>query len=71
MGRKKKEDKEKEKLSVFEHLQEETLQGVTAIIFFVLGLFSFFPSDNYKSQEIRLGLHARGKNLNAFLKKSS
>ncbi len=39
MGRKKKEESLKEKVNLFEHLKEETLQGVFAVIFFVCGIF--------------------------------
>jgi len=39
MGRKKKEESLKDKVNLFEHLKEETLQGVFAVIFFVLGIF--------------------------------
>lgn len=44
MGRKKKEDLEK--VSFFQNLKEETLQGVLAIIFFVLGLFFILAAFN-------------------------
>lgn len=39
MGRKKKEETPTEKLNFFKQLQEETVQGVVAVVFFVLGLF--------------------------------
>ncbi len=39
MGRKKKEENKDPKFSILKNLKEETMQGVLAIVFFVLGLF--------------------------------
>lgn len=44
MGRKKKEDVDKK--SLFQNLKEETLQGVLAVIFFVLGIFFILAAFN-------------------------
>lgn len=44
MGRKKKQKNQESKWNVFKNLKEETLQGILAVVFFVLGLFFLLAS---------------------------